>query len=93
MRIPLLCGGGRVRLAAALLAASCLCGAAERMLPAGGEFQCGVNFGFYAREGYYESAAARAAARLLKRPPEWQASAMTATLTPDGKAARSSAIS
>ncbi len=60
MRIPLLCGGGRVRLAAALLAASCLCGAAERMLPAGGEFQCGVNFGFYAREGYYESAAARA---------------------------------
>ena len=24
-----------------------------------GEFMCGVNFGFYAREGYYESQAAR----------------------------------
>jgi hypothetical protein len=31
----------------------------KRILPANGEFQCGVNFGFYAREGWYESPAAR----------------------------------
>ena len=44
-----------------MLAATVATGfAAARQLPANGEFQCGVNFGFYAREGYYESAAARA---------------------------------
>ena len=33
--------------------------AAGRILPADGEFECGVNFGFYAREGWYGSAEAR----------------------------------
>jgi hypothetical protein len=41
-----------------LLAATAAAGfAAAKQLPANGEFQCEVNFGFYAREGYYESSA------------------------------------
>ena len=45
-------------IAVAAVAASAMAAAGAR--PAfKGEFMCGVNFGFYAREGYYESQAAR----------------------------------